>query len=346
MSIYREARCGWKKGRVLYELSKETKKASYQTFLNKYFTQEELNLYVNELTDSHFWKEFKHKKDNFDLDRGPICFNSLHILYALVRKYKPKTIVETGIHFGGSSALFLFALHMNQQGKLISIDKWTEAPIEHIGYFVPEWLKGRWEPMKGYTRDVLPTLNKCDFFLHDSAHNHSNMTFEYEWAIKHISKDGFISSHDIGATNAFFDFSHNWNLQYYLLESDFSGRYSIGIAQVNGDRKKIDNLYRPNLKVPKNEKYTNNLKLTRNHFDEGRAFAKKLTEEGYDIRKEMVKWMKGTADEYIIYINGKKKGRIAPRNGCLYGGYFKGKAFRILNNKDEQELYDAIKGLC
>jgi len=342
MTIYQEARCGWKKGRVLYELSKESKKKSYHNFLNNYFSQKEIDNYGLELMNSAFYKKFRHQKANFELDRGPICMNSLQFLYCLIRKYKPQVFIETGIHFGGSTAIILFGLHMNQQGKLISIDKWTEAPIEHIGYFVPDDLKYRWEPIKGFTRDVLPTLNDSfSFFLHDSAHSYRNMTMEYEWATKHIDKEGFIISHDIGANNSFFDFCANHNLQYFLIESDFSGRYSLGIVQV-GRRQKVNDICRPNVKIPKEEKYTTNPFWLRNNFDEGRLFAKRLEKE-FEIKKEMVKWKKGIADEYVILKNGKKIGRIAPRFGAIYGGYCHGKSFRILNKKEEDELLKDLR---
>ena len=43
-------------------------------------------------------------------------------LYLLVRKYKPKVILETGVANGISTYFILKALHLNGSGKLISID--------------------------------------------------------------------------------------------------------------------------------------------------------------------------------------------------------------------------------
>lgn len=71
-------------------------------------------------------------------------------LYVLVRTTKPKSIIETGVAGGDSSALILQALHDNKKGKLYSIDlpyahfinskgeemKWNIRP-EDIGRVVP-----------------------------------------------------------------------------------------------------------------------------------------------------------------------------------------------------------------
>jgi hypothetical protein len=313
--IFQEPRDKWKKHRVLYQMSKEEKSNRYQTFMTKYFTPEEFKNYCRELVDSNFWKEFTDKKFNFELDRGPVAFNGLQSLYSLIRKLKPNVFVETGIRFGGSSATILHALHMNGKGKLISIDKWTEQPIEHIGYFIPDNLKDKWEPIKGYSRDVLPTIKvPIDIFLHDSEHSYKNMYFEYEWAQKNVKEGGLIISHDIGANNAFFDFAHNYGLRFYLIESDFSGRYSFGVMEnVKDNKEPYEPLHRldPKREIKPIRKELYAPAFHRDNFDAGRAFVKRLEEEGFTIEKEELNWIKGTNDEYLVYKNGKKLCRIA-----------------------------------
>jgi len=345
MFIYQEAR-KIKDSRVLYQIPKEEKRQLYQTFMHKYFTPEEFEAYSRELVESNFYKEFIDAKSQNWHDRGPVAFNGLQTLYALIRKLKPNVFVETGIRFGGSSAAILFGLHKNQQGKLISIDKWTEQP-EKIGCFVPEWLKDKWEPIKGKTCDVLPSVETnggLDLFLHDSEHSYKNMYFEYDWSKDNLKDDGLIISHDIGANNSFFDFSHNFGLPYYLVESDMAGRYCFGVIENTKGKPEMGNLHRPE---PKREIKPIRKGLyspihSRDNFEAGRKFVDSIRNE-FEIKKETLKWIKGTNDEYLIFKNGKKVARVAPRNRSLYGGYVRGKPFRILNEKDEKELLEEIR---
>ena len=52
---------------------------------------------------------------------GGTKFNNL-VLYFLVKKLKPKIVIETGVAAGVSSYFILKAMHENKKGKLISID--------------------------------------------------------------------------------------------------------------------------------------------------------------------------------------------------------------------------------
>lgn len=155
------------------------------------------------------------------------------ILYFLVRKLKPKIVVETGVAAGNSSGYILQGLHDNGSGKLYSVDlpfQWyvygknhelhlDSLPTGNVsGYLVPKTLRRKWNLIIGNTYDKLPklikSLGKIDIFLHDSEHTYKTMMFEYKTAWLHIKDSGVLLSDDIHFTQAFEDFSNNLKLKH------------------------------------------------------------------------------------------------------------------------------------
>lgn len=141
------------------------------------------------------------------------------LLYVLVRKLCPETVVETGVAAGVSSAYILQALEDNEYGRLYSIDfpnyaMVTGQPIPQgmeLGFAIPNNLRHRWELLKGKSGDLLRPLmrrlNAVDIFFHDSEHSYENMGYEYNEAWRHLKTGGLLISHDINDNKAFGDFA-------------------------------------------------------------------------------------------------------------------------------------------
>ena len=148
-------------------------------------------------------------------------------LYVICRSVKPKTIVETGVASGLSSAFILQALDDNAAGRLYSIDL-PNADTEQLlgkvltnlpegrepGWVVPDWLRSRWDLRLGRTSDMLPQLvaelGTIDIFLHDSEHSLENMTFEFNLSWPVIAKGGLLLSDDVNLPStkgAFYSFA-------------------------------------------------------------------------------------------------------------------------------------------
>lgn len=184
-------------------------------------------------------KLYKKHGQSFNL-KNPKAYDQLktilqsksQLLYFLVRKTKPATIVETGVAAGESSGYILQALHDNKKGKLYSIDlpfQWyiygnhklhlDSLPAGKMpGYLIPESLKKNWHLILGNTYEKLPELmkklKKIDIFLHDSEHSDKAMVFEYKQAWPHINSNGLLLSDDISYTKAFKKFSKLQKLTY------------------------------------------------------------------------------------------------------------------------------------
>ncbi|MBM4249065.1 MAG: class I SAM-dependent methyltransferase [Euryarchaeota archaeon] len=158
----------------------------------------------------------------FNLFRGKMC-NPQSYLYPLCRHLRPDTFVETGVHYGGSTAFILQAMRDNGEGHLYSIDLpnavnviTDRAPVKHgvlipdgttPGFVVPQHLRDRWTLILGDARVELPRLvdrlDSMDVFLHDSLHTAEHMRFEYETAWPKIRKDGLLLSDDVDWNDAF-----------------------------------------------------------------------------------------------------------------------------------------------
>ena len=174
---------------------------------------------------SSYWRQIKANttlKDHIEAKLSGVNYGQVAIpelLYVLVRKLCPKTVVETGVAAGVSSAYILQALGDNEYGGLYSIDYPNYAmgeghPIPkgmETGFAVPDYLRGRWELQIGKSQGLLSLLlerlDKVDMFLHDSEHSYQNMLHEYKVAWQYVNSGGLLISHDINETSAFREFT-------------------------------------------------------------------------------------------------------------------------------------------
>jgi len=143
---------------------------------------------------------------------GDFGYAPFEILYSLIREYKPKIVVETGVQNGLSTEVILGALEVNNKGRLISFDcgdtkgdSSTERTWDGIpGQYVREEFKHRWKLVKGLVQNTfeieLTKLknNKVGLFHHDSDHSIENINYEMYKILPHLSNDGIIIMHDAG----------------------------------------------------------------------------------------------------------------------------------------------------
>ncbi len=159
-----------------------------------------------------------------------ICHKNA-FLYLICSHFKPKTVVETGVATGASSAYILSALKDTGWGHLYSIDlpnvEYTH-PKEGVihndnlpkqaqsGFAIPQNLRRNWSLTLGDSRVELPNLLKklghVDFFFHDSLHTYDAMLFEYETVWPYLTKGGVLVSDDVTWNGAFDKFIKKNNL--------------------------------------------------------------------------------------------------------------------------------------
>jgi predicted O-methyltransferase YrrM len=153
-------------------------------------------------------------------------------LYWLVRRLKPRTIVQCGVCNGLSSAFMMLALAKNgPEGQLHAIDLppvfnakepgWTVAGRVYgfvipegktSGWMVPEAYRTRFEVQNGDSKALLPPLidrlPAIDMFYHDSDHTYGHMMFEFHEARRKLAPGGLIVADDISWNAALWEFAN------------------------------------------------------------------------------------------------------------------------------------------
>lgn len=170
------------------------------------------------------------------------------LLYWLVRRLKPRTILQTGVCNGLSTAFMMLGLAKNgSDGSLRAIDlppifdacdpSWTiEGKVygfvipegKTSGWLVPEAYHERLEIWHGNAKDLLPKMvdkvDSIDLFYHDSDHSYNHTMFEFHQAKRKLSKGGLVVAADIGLNASLWDFADQFGIPSY----NFKG--SVGVA--------------------------------------------------------------------------------------------------------------------
>jgi len=145
------------------------------------------------------------------------------ILFSICRIRAPQEVVETGVASGISSTGILSALHVNNRGKLHSIDlpgaiyrrddglSWKDvsSPVGP-GWLVPIELRDRWELELGPSQTLLPCLysrlDSVDVFYHDSEHTQANMSREFELTWDKLRAGGILVADNVNWNQSFQEF--------------------------------------------------------------------------------------------------------------------------------------------
>jgi predicted O-methyltransferase YrrM len=221
---------------MLDNMLAEAKSVAYadQVFERRRFVEE----YMNELTNKY----------SAHYVPGWVNLNDALFLYWLVRQAKPKTIVQTGVCNGLSSAFMMLGLVKNgDEGKLHVIDlppvfnpkdpAWTvEGKVYGVvipegktsGWLVPDAYRDRFEVWNGDAADLLSKMvdkvHSIDLFYHDSDHTYNHMMFEFRQAKRKLNKGGLVVGDDISWNASLWDFADEFGVPSY----NFKG--AVGVA--------------------------------------------------------------------------------------------------------------------
>lgn len=160
-------------------------------------------------------------------------------LYWVIRQAKPKTVVQTGVCNGLSSAFMMLALAKNgEEGQLHVVDMspifdskdplWTEKNRVYgvvvpegktSGWLVPDVLKHRFHVHVGDAKKLLPplvdSLPEIDMFYHDSDHTYNHMMLEFIEAKRKLTPGGLIVVDDVAWNAATWDFADQYGVPSY-----------------------------------------------------------------------------------------------------------------------------------
>ncbi len=157
------------------------------------------------------------------------------LCYAIVRAKRPKTVAETGVCYGVTSAHLLAALEGNGKGRLHSIDL---PPLgknndDYVGWLVPEELRKRWTLRRGTSRRLLAPMlkevGKVDLFVHDSLHTYNNMKMEFDMVWPRLSPGGVLIADDIEGNSAFQEFARRSDVAFHAAVREVGKNSLAGI---------------------------------------------------------------------------------------------------------------------
>jgi predicted O-methyltransferase YrrM len=169
------------------------------------------------------------KSHNGDTRLGRLC-------YAVARSIRPRTVIETGVCYGVTSAYLLAALEMNEQGHLYSIDL---PPLgkdgdDYVGWLVPNELQKRWTLRRGASRRLLSPLiaelGAIDLFVHDSLHTYKNMKNEFETVWPALRSGGVLISDDIEGNSAFLQLAQSKELNQSVVIREKNKDALLGVV--------------------------------------------------------------------------------------------------------------------
>lgn len=148
-------------------------------------------------------------------ETSEMAFVEQAFLNGLIRKYKPKKILELGVSAGGSSAIILNACKDMPDSKLYSIDKlnyYYRNPEKSAGYIVEEKFPELMDKWKLYKGDIPCSFideigNDIDFVLIDTVHVRPGEIGDFLSVLPYLKKDAIVCFHDVGA-------SFNWGLRF------------------------------------------------------------------------------------------------------------------------------------
>ena len=126
--------------------------------------------------------------------------NQRQFLNGVIRKFKPKKIVEIGVAQGGSSLIILNAIKDIKNSHLYSIDL---DPNNKIGYCVRKLMKELVNRWSLYTGNIAAKFieeigNNIDMVFIDSAHFEPGEILDFLIVLPFLKEGAIVGFHDIG----------------------------------------------------------------------------------------------------------------------------------------------------
>jgi predicted O-methyltransferase YrrM len=148
--------------------------------------------------ETHIFNNIKDKLDKYRCSR--MWNNQREFLNGVIRKFRPKKIVEIGVAYGGGSAIILNAIKDIKNSHLYSIDLSSpEKTGNCLRNYFPEYLKN-WSL---YTGNIAANFieeigDNIDMVFIDSAHFEPGEILDFLVILPFVKEEAIIGFHDIG----------------------------------------------------------------------------------------------------------------------------------------------------
>lgn len=204
--------------------SKNYISSKYELYYNKF------DKALNSLTLKNLLL-FKHfeTKDKVYILNSNISINEGLFLFNLIKKYKPKKLMEIGLACGTSAAFMLLA--MDKKSKLISVDPFQKLQWDSFGLLVVADIikenklvktNHKWVPYFSHTFFNMKN-NKFDFCFIDGDHSYEGTMIDLVGSHNLLEKDGLLVIDDVlhgPVKKALYDFLNNNSNMYKKIDND------------------------------------------------------------------------------------------------------------------------------
>lgn len=172
--------------------------ASRGTRMNRHFPMY-LKLIDPDIYDHSALDDFPVKESAMELSDSNAMF-----LAGLLRRYRPKTLLEVGVSAGGSSALLLHILDkLGIESEVVSVDlseKWFRDEAFATGWAAKKLYpdKKNWNLHTGrFLPEIIEDLNmEFDFCFLDTVHSLPGEILDYLVVLPFMHEDAVIAMHD------------------------------------------------------------------------------------------------------------------------------------------------------
>ena len=143
------------------------------------------------------FKEIKNKLEQTKCSQ--MWENQKEFLNGIIRKFKPKKVLELGVAAGGSSIIILNAMNDFDNSKLYSIDLYAHNLVGFcVNKYFPQLTK-KWTLFKGnIATEFIETIGKnIDIALIDTAHFEPGEIMDFLIILPFLKEEAIVIFHDI-----------------------------------------------------------------------------------------------------------------------------------------------------
>jgi predicted O-methyltransferase YrrM len=193
--------------------------------------EQEVRDLFDEIENDGVFREQLNSKLRPRSDRNPVARYGRRVgWYAAVRKFKPRMVIESGVHDGLGSSILLRALERNQSegfnGVLIGIDVDPAA-----GWLVPDKLRPQFQLVIADSLAALSRLEPTrtvDLFIHDSLHQYDHEIAEYRAIEPALSQHGILLSDNAHSKSALQDYAATRGRTFHFCVEHSRGHFYPG----------------------------------------------------------------------------------------------------------------------
>jgi len=171
-------------------------------FINKKDNTKDILLTSTEKINLDNYEVFKYnqiKEKLLETNCSQMSRNEREFLNGIIRKFKPKKVLEVGVNLGGSSIIILNAINDIIGAKLYSFDLNDKEFVgECVNKYFPNLLKN-WKLFKGnISTEFLNHIgNNIDMVFFDTAHLEPGEILDFLIVLPFLKEEAIVVFHDI-----------------------------------------------------------------------------------------------------------------------------------------------------